>query len=164
MFRRSVDVTEPIPGEDLATATAHLVAARDRLEAGRRGVQGDLRIRLADDGQVQLRQVFGTYTYYPRTTGRLERTAEGRVHLVGTARESLMALVWVVMFGFPTLVTLIGLAASIADQDVAGIVVCLPGSLALGAIVWVTQRSRRELPQDVEQQLDLLRRALAGRP
>ena len=153
-----------MPGHDLATAHAQVAAARDRLERGRRGVRGDLRIDLRDDGQVRLRQVAGSNVAYPQLSGRLEPAPGGTVQLVGAARESRLDLLWVGAFGFVTLITLLGLAASIANGDGAGIAVCAVGSVALGAVTRMCQRARRSFPQDVEQQLALLRRALAGRP
>ena len=160
MLRQRVAVTEPVPGRDVRAATARLVAARDRLRARRRGT-GDLDIRVTDDGRVRLSQVSGKNTVYPLLSGRLESVRPGAVHLVGTAREHPLALVWVGVFVVTTAVCVVGLAASLAGGDGAGIAVCSVGGALLHAITWGLQRGRRSFRREVEEQLAALRRAVS---
>ena len=150
----------PVPGSDLPTAAAHLAATRDRLQAGRLGRSGELRIRIRDDGRLWVGQLTGQHSWYPHLSGRLERSAEGTVQLVGTARESALDLVCVGIFVSSTLVLLLGLGASLANGDGTGIAVSSIGSVLLGSVGWVLQRARRTFPQDVAQQLVVLRHAL----
>ncbi|WP_147252149.1 hypothetical protein [Blastococcus sp. TF02-09] len=85
-------MSAPVPGDDVAAATARLAARRTPI-VSTTGPWRDLVFRLGAAGQVQVSRLAsggpGRAPYgYPVVRGRLQPAPSGGVLLVGTARES----------------------------------------------------------------------------